>query len=136
MVVIDGKNLVFGRAATHIAKRLLNGEEVQLVNAEHMVFIGNPASLVDRFRKRRQVQHKGTPEKSPSWPKVPNLLVRRMIRGMLPWKKPRGKVAYKKLRVFTGNPKNLPSESIKGIECKTTFRSMKVLELCRQLGYS
>ncbi len=135
MAVIDGRNLIFGRAASHIAKKLLNGEDIQLINAEEMVMIGNPAALVARFKLRRQAQHKGTPEKSPSWPKVPNLLVRRMIRGMLPWKKPRGKAAYKKLHVFLGNPKNLQGSPIQGIECKTTFRSMKVKELCKQLGY-
>lgn len=135
MVVIDGTNLIFGRAASQIAKKLLNGEDVQLVNAEHMVMIGNPPALIERFKLRRQVQHKGTPERSPSWPKVPNLLVRRMIRGMLPWKKPRGKSAYKKLHVFTGNPKNLKATSIKGVECKTTFRSMTINELCKHIGY-
>src|SRR3989338_6244877 len=105
MVVIDGTGLILGRAASQMAKKLLQGEEVHLINAEKLVLTGNPQSIIENYRVRRRLQNKGTPEHSPVWPKVPSLLVRRIIRGMLPWKSPRGKQAFKRLRVYISNPK-------------------------------
>lgn len=106
MAVIDGSGLIFGRLASHIAKRLLNGESIDLVNAEKIVLSGSPAFIIDKFKKRRAAQNKATPEHSPSLSRLPHLLVKRMIRGMLPRDKAHGRAALKRLMVYTGNPKN------------------------------
>ena len=136
MLVIDGTNLILGRAASQIAKKLLQGEQVNLVNAENMVILGSPNQIIEKYMQRRRIQHKGTPEKSPSWPKMPNLLVRRIIRGMLPWKRSRGKDAYKKLFVYAGNPKKLDSKKLDNAELKSAARYITILELCKKLGYA
>ena len=34
MIVIDAENLIMGRLASHVAKMLLSGDEVAIVNAE------------------------------------------------------------------------------------------------------
>ena len=137
MVIVDGKNLIFGRAASRIAKKVLQGEEVHLVNAELMVISGDPVATADKLRIRKRAKHKGTPEYSPKWPKVPHMLVKRMIRGMLPWRSARGRAAYKKLMVYTGNPKKLvPGERIESTELKKGAKFMTILDLCRRIGYS
>ena len=136
MIVLDGNRLIFGRLATHVAKKLLQGEEVHVINAENIVITGDRLGIIERYRQRRRLQHKGTPEHSPVWPRMPNLLVRRMIRGMLPWKSSRGKEAYKRLRVYSSNPKRLANpvtlETAK--LAREELPHMTVLELCRQLG--
>lgn len=136
MLVVDAKNMIFGRLASQIAKKLLMGEEIQLVNAEQIVIKGNPHQIIERYITKRKLQHKGTPERSPKWPKLPHLFVKRLIRGMLPRTKSRGKEALKRLMVYTGNPKNLP-ETIK-IE-KATFDGLSkhttILDICKQIGY-
>jgi large subunit ribosomal protein L13 len=136
MVVIDGTGAVFGRLATQVAKALLNGEEIQLVNSENMLISGDPKVLTQKFLARRRIQNKGTPEYSPKWPKVPHLLVKRMIRGMLPHKSARGREAIKRLMVYTGNPKNLKADDkfIKS-NLSSGVRSMKVRDLCKMIGY-
>jgi len=138
MIVVDGKGLIFGRVASHIAKAVLTGEDVHLINAEEMVLSGDPKMITDKFHLRRAAKHKGTPEHSPKWPKVPHMLVKRMIRGMLPYKYPRGKAALKKLMVYTGNPKNLsPGGADFGKpEPRKGSRRIKILDLCRMIGYS
>ncbi len=137
MVVIDGKGMIFGRLASRVAKAVLTGEEVQLINAEQMLLSGNPKAITAKFRARRAAQHKGTPEHSPKWPKVPHMLVKRMIRGMLPWKSTRGRDAYKRLLVYTGNPKNLsPGAGAKVPELKVGIRRMTIGDLCKMIGYS
>ena len=136
MLVIDGTNLILGRAASQIAKKLLQGEQVHLVNAENIIIVGTPKQIIEKYTQRRRIQHKGTPEHSPSWPKVPNLLVRRIVRGMLPWKKSTGKQAYKKLFVYTGNPKKLDAKKLENAIFRSTTKFVTILELCKSIGYS
>lgn len=136
MQIIDGTNLVFGRAASRIAKTLLQGGEVKLINAERMILSGSRRVIVERYRTKRRLQNKANPEKSPKWPKVPHLLVKRMLRGMLPWKSKRGRDAHKRLRVYTGNPESLkPSSELKSCSFRGLSKNITVLELCEQLGY-
>lgn len=137
MVVVDGKDMVFGRLASQIAKSLLNGEEIQLINAEQMVICGSPKMITERLQVRRRLQNKGTPEYSPKWPKLPHMLVKRMIRGMLPFKTARGREAHRKLLVYTGNPKSLtPEDKFAKSTVRKGIRKIKIIDLCRLIGYN
>lgn len=137
MLVVDGTNMIFGRLASQIAKKLIGGEEVHLINAEKMVIRGNPAQIAGRYLTKRGIKHKGTPERSPVWSRVPHMLVKRMIRGMLPRKTTRGKDALGRLRVYTGNPKRM-HESIKfeGAAFDGVSKHITVHALCRRIGYT
>jgi len=133
--VVDGSGLVFGRMATAVAKQLLGGEHVYIINAEDIVISGSKKVIIDKYHRRRQLKNKADPEKSPHYPRVPYMLVKRMIRSMLPWKKARGKAAYKRLRVFGKNSENLkPNYEIKEAK-KSVLFGMTVKELCSELGY-
>ena len=137
MQVIDGTNLVFGRASSRIAKSLLEGEEIKLINAEKMILTGRKDVIVERYMTKRRLQNKATPEHSPKWPRVPHLLVKRMVRGMLPWKTKRGREAHKRLKVYTGNPENLkPTLNMEDCEFKGLSKHITILELCKHLGYN
>ncbi len=137
MSVIDGTNLILGRLASNVAKMLLKGEEVHIINAEKIRLIGNSKSIVDRYLQKRRLQNKGTPEKSPHYSRVPHLFVKRVIRGMVPWKKATGKNAIKRLRVYSGNPKDLKNfVSIEKIRADERKKSITVYEVCKQLGYN
>ncbi len=137
MQVIDCNNMIFGRVASHVAKAALSGEDVHLINAEKMVMCGNPDAIAARYLQKRRLQNKGTPEYSPKWSKVPHLLVKRLIRGMLPWRTARGKAAYRKYMVYAGNPKKLESnKKIEKAEFDGINKHITILDLCRRLGYS
>lgn len=135
MIIVDGTNMVLGRVASRIAKKLMQGEEVHLINAEALVVSGSTAGNVENYTQRRRLQHKGTPEYSPKWPKVPHLLVRRVVRGMLPFKKAKGRAAFRKLKVYAGNP-NIKgkAEVFEEARNRGLARSLTIRELCRQLG--
>lgn len=133
MLVFDGDGAVVGRLAAKVAKHLIKGEEVHVINAEKMMVSGNKSKIVERYRVRRRLKSKQNPEKSPKWPKTPNGLVRRIIRGMLPIKKTSGRNAFKRLRVYTGNPKNF--EKAEKVETKELVKKITVGELCRELGW-
>ena len=138
MIIIDAENARIGRVGTFVAKKLLEGEEVSIINAEEAVISGSPKTIVAKYIHRRQLQFKGNPEKSPYWPKVPDRFVKRLIRGMVPRKKPKGKTAYARLKVYIGKPEGLKGEAVKveGAEMGTLTKYIKIHELCRQLGYN
>lgn len=137
MVVIDAENARIGRLSTHVAKELLNGNEVHVVNAEKAVISGNPKNILEKYQERRSYQYKGNPDKSPKWPKAPHLFVRRLIRGMLPRKKAKGRTAYKKLRVYVGRPETVKGEvrKIEGADIGELSKYMRISELCKLLGH-
>ncbi|MBN2121847.1 50S ribosomal protein L13 [Candidatus Micrarchaeota archaeon] len=137
MIVIDAKDARLGRLSTFVAKKLLEGEEVRIINAEEAVLSGKPQVTIEKYNARRQLQFKGNPEKSPYWPKVPDRFVKRLIRGMLPRKKARGREAYGKLRVYMGVPADVKGEPVKveGAELGKLTKYIKIKELCRHIGY-
>ncbi len=113
-MIIDGKDLILGRLATYAAKRSLEGDSVIIVNAEKVVLTGNKKLLLKNFIER---QHMGHAYNGPFYPKMPDRIVRRTIRGMLPYKQERGMKAYKRIKCFMGLPesyKNQPLETVPG----------------------
>ncbi len=135
-MIVDGTDMVFGRLASQVAKKLMMGEEVQLVNAEKLVIVGNPKQISQRYLTKRGIRNKGTPERSPVWPKLPHLLVKRMIRGMLPRDSARGRAALKRLRVYTGNPKKLEASRLEDASYDGMSKHVTIHEICRSIGYT
>jgi large subunit ribosomal protein L13 len=140
-IVIDAKDKVLGRLASTVAKDLLNGKKVAIVNAELAFVTGNKIALISKYRTRLNLQEKENPEHSPYWPRRPDMLVRRVVRGMLPYhKKPSGKTAYRNLRVFMGVPAMLSKAKLTTVDTKAPkkmyVKYLYVKELSQLLGYT
>ncbi len=101
LTVIDATDRVLGRLASIVAKKLLNGEEIVIVNAEKAVVSGKPENTNEYFLGKI---HRGDRHKGPFYPKNSDQLFRRVVRGMLPWRKDRGQEAFRRLKVFSGQP--------------------------------
>jgi large subunit ribosomal protein L13 len=99
--VVDASDLILGRAASLIAKRLLKGEEIVVVNAEKSVVTGHRAMVLDFYIANRA---RGSKRTGPHYPRYPDRIFRRTVRGMLPHLKSRGKVAFDRLEVHIGVP--------------------------------
>ncbi len=132
--IIDATGLVLGRMATDVAKRAKNGEDVHIVNAEKAIITGaSKKSIEARYRFKREV---GTMRKGPFFPREPHLIVKRTVRGMLPYQKSDGRAAYKRIKAYIGVPKELAGQDTIQVEAaKREARSfMTVSELSRFLG--
>jgi len=106
--VIDGAGHILGRLASIVAKRLLKGEKIIIVNAEKVIVSGERRRVIESYKLLFNVGTLKNPYKGGiRRPRSPENIVRRAIRGMLPIDKPKGKMAYKNLRVFTGIPPEL-----------------------------
>jgi len=134
--VVDVDNLILGRMATVVAKRLLNGEDVIILNSEKAVISGKKHSRVEETKKRLEIGH---PRKGPYFPRRPDRFVKRVIRGMLPRKKPKGKDAYRRLRVFIGVPKEFEEKQMETIPEaraeKLKCPYVKVSQLTEEIGW-
>ena len=104
VIVVNADRLILGRMATTVAKRLLNGEEIAVVNAEKAVISGRKGNKVTEAKEFLGV---GGVNRGPYHYRRPDMVVRKTIKGMLPFKKPKGKEAYRRLKVFIGVPEDL-----------------------------
>lgn len=113
MLIYDAENQILGRLSSVIAKKLLEGEKVFVVNVEKACIAGNPKYTIKKYLERI---HRGDPKHGPFFPKQPEGIFRRAVRGMLPIKKPKGRKAFKNLRVFVRIPEELKDKKFEKIE--------------------
>ncbi len=137
-LIINGENKVLGRLASVVAKKLLNGYTIEIVNAEKCVISGNKKSIVTRYRQRTKIRTKSNPRRGPFHPHRADLIVKRTIRGMLPRKKAKGIEAYRRLRVYRGIPEHIKPEQITELTevpsaDKFNYRLLTVEELEKRL---
>ncbi|MHA1448005.1 MAG: 50S ribosomal protein L13 [Candidatus Hodarchaeales archaeon] len=107
-LIVDAENMILGRLASEIAKYLLREtENVVIVNAEKCLITGNPRYVVEKYRRRAAKRTLTNPLRGPFYPRSPTKIVRRTVRGMLPWKKAKGKEAYGRLKVYLSIPEEI-----------------------------
>ena len=131
--IIDASGATLGRLSTNTAKRLLKGEEIAIINSEKAIISGKKFSIKERYKQKREV---GTYRKGPFYPRMPDKIVKRTIRGMIPYQTPHGRTAIKKLKCYMGVPKIFEGkkfETIKEAE-KQPVDFITIEELSRSLG--
>jgi len=135
MILIDGTDQVLGRMATQVAKKLISGEEVVIINAEKVIISGSKKAVFEEYTHKFS---QGGLRKGPFYPRSPDRIVRRAIRGMLAYDKPHGKEAFKRLKVYIGTNGFNPKDSIlKPMEEKDKpYRYVYVGDISRHLGSS
>jgi len=135
--VINANGLILGRMASMIAKRLLNGEGIIVVNAEKAVLSGSRKSRVMEAKEFLEVGH---PKMGPHHYRRPDRIVRKTVRGMLPYKQPKGKQAYKRLKVFIGIPdelKDRKTETLTEAQAKKlTCPYFTLGEFAKEIGWN
>lgn len=105
MIVVDGTGHILGRLASRVAKLLLEGNRVVIVNSEKVLLSGGRKSTINEFLSRLEIKSRVNPEYGPYHPRRPENIVSRTVRGMLPMRKSRGALAYDRLKVFPGVPR-------------------------------
>ncbi len=150
-LVVDAEGKILGRMASYVAKELLKGKRVAIVNAEKAIITGNPQTILKKYLTRRSIQSTIHPRKSPVQPRTPDRIVWKTVRGMLPMKKAKGREALRRLRVFIGVPEELADVekdvglkenerayvkyTVESLKPKKTKGYVTVLWLAKQLGW-
>jgi len=103
-IVIDATDQIMGRLASYTAKNALNGNTVVVLNAEKAVISGRKSNIVEEAKRRLKTRTLANQTTAPVHQRRPDLYLRRVVRGMLPWKKAKGKAAFHRVLVFMGVP--------------------------------
>ena len=90
-MIIDGEGLVLGRLASKVSKILLAGESVDILNAEKIIISGNRDWAYYKYKQRIDRASISNPrDMGPKYPRRPDDIFRRTVRGMIPYKQPKG----------------------------------------------
>jgi len=103
-IYVNAENHVLGRLASKVAKLALNGYEVHIVNSEKVVITGKRDVILEEWKHK--IIERGDWYKGPFYPKRPDKILRRVIKGMLP-KSWRGRIAFSRVRTYIGVPEEL-----------------------------
>jgi len=145
--VYDASDVVMGRLASVVAKQLLSarregrGDRVIVINSEKAIVSGSRESVFAEYQERYELNH---PRKGPFFPRMPDLILKRTVRGMLPYqKKSSGRAAFKSLRVEIGCPSHLSGDDLpenhelvqsKSLERGLPERFVRLGEISESLG--
>jgi len=133
---VNAEGLIVGRLCSKVAKRLLNGEEVIILNAEKAVFSGKKKAKVLEGHIFLEV---GAPERGPFHYRRPDRYLRKVVRGMVPYKQPKGKNAFKRLKVFMGIPLEFKDQQLITFEEASSADlkgpHMTLGELAKEIGW-
>lgn len=113
VTLVNAEGLLLGRMASIIASRALHGEKFLVVNAEKIVISGSRARVLSNYGRKRS---RGSREGGPFFPRRPDHIAKRTIRGMLPYKRERGIAAMKSIRIYVGIPNELAGKEFTTID--------------------
>ena len=115
-LVYDATDRILGRLASLVAKQLISArkegreQRVIIYNAEHAVVSGPRTRVLANYDGKYKLNHA---RKGPFYPRMPDQILKRTVRGMLPYQKnSSGRGALRDLRVMIGKPSNLSGDEL------------------------
>jgi large subunit ribosomal protein L13 len=134
---IDAENAILGRLGSRIAKRAMLGDTIKILNCEKIVISGSKENTVEKYHYL--MKYMGRPVKGPYYSRMPDRFVRRILRGMLPHNKLKGREAYRRIMCYIGVPvefKNQKLIKIEGTDVSRlkTLKKAYVGEVCKAVG--
>jgi large subunit ribosomal protein L13 len=137
--VFNAENMVVGRLGAQAAKAALKGDKVVIVNVEKAIITGDRHTVIAAFKEKFKIKTSYNPKKGPLHERRPDKMVRKMIRGMLPWPRPRGQDAYKRISVYMGVPEEYSEKELIVLEdskyTSLTRKFITVAALSHELGW-
>ena len=138
-VVVDASSCIAGRICSHVSKLLLQGKRVTIVNAEKAMLSGNRYKTIDSYKEHLGINSVTNPIHGPFHPRRPDTILSKMVRGMVPKRKPSGLSAFKHLRVYIGVPEGMKGAKMEFFEdskiTKPESYYISIAEVAKQIGW-
>jgi len=139
ILVVDGENQILGRLASLVAKKLLLGYRVVVVNTEKIVVSGERRMVVDSYKALFKATTHRNPERTGvRRPRTPVRLFKSAVKNMLP-KNRRGENAAKRLRAYVGVPEEFEEEKpVRFAEAEASRLGRKYVllgDIAREMGW-
>jgi large subunit ribosomal protein L13 len=111
-----------------------------VLNAEKALVSGSRNSVINQWKEKLELSSRVNPIYGPIHPRRPDNILRRMVRGMVPRRKPKGPMAMKRLRVYIGTPSDVKSKKLTQFADAAASRPIPVYvtmaELSKNLGWN
>jgi len=135
-IYINAENLIVGRLASYSAKKALLGNTIKILNCEKSVMTGDRQYILGKYKDKRQM---GNTSNGPYIQRLPDRFVRRIIRGMLSYKKPRGKEALGRILCYVGVPLEFKDKKMitlpdANVSKTKSLRYLQIKEICSNMG--
>ncbi len=139
-IVVDATDHIAGRLSSNVAKLLLKGNRVSIVNCDKIMISGTRSNIISEYREFLEINSINHWKHGPKHPRRPDTIMKKMIRGMLPREKPSGKKAHQRLRTFIGSPKEVKSlkktKFEKAMIKKSSSNYTTMADLGRTIGWT
>jgi large subunit ribosomal protein L13 len=140
-IVVDATDHVAGRLASNVAKLLIKGNRVSVVNCEKIMMSGTRSNQIQEYREFLEINSIINYKHGPKHYRRPDTVMAKMIRQMLPFdRKPSGKESFQRLRTYIGSPKEIKSigkiQFEKAKIRKTASNYTQLGELCKVIGWT
>ncbi|HYA22078.1 MAG TPA: uL13 family ribosomal protein, partial [Thermoproteota archaeon] len=89
-----------------------DGKKVVVVNAGGAVISGTKEATLREIQEFATVRSAVNPKNTPRHFSRPDMMMKRIIRGMLPRRKPRGREALKRLKIYLETPTTVEGEPL------------------------
>jgi large subunit ribosomal protein L13 len=140
VIYVDASGQIAGRLCSKISKLLLHGKRIVVVNAEKALISGKRESVINEWKQKLEISSRVNPIHGPIHYRRPDNILRRMIRGMVPYKEGKGRSAMKRLRVYIGVPESFLRLKLEKFEDASAPRPVPlyttISEVARNLGWN
>ncbi|KAK1348110.1 ribosomal protein L13 [Hamiltosporidium tvaerminnensis] len=106
-IVVDGKDHIAGKLGSFIAKHLLEGYTIKVVNADLVVFNRSLKKAVEWYKDYLRKKSRINPLRGPFHYHEPSKLFFRVVKRMVQYQIKKGKNALSRLTIFEGIPQDL-----------------------------
>ncbi len=126
---VDATGVQLGRLGSFVVKSALKGDEVFVLNSEKSIISGNKKDILTEITSLRNKG--GNSLKGPTVPRPAERLLKRMIRGMLPWDRQRGRDAFKKIKCFKSGEFDDSKVEVIKLKTRLPFKYIELKEVSR-----
>lgn len=131
-IIINGEGCIAGRVASFVAKKALQGNKIIIVNCNKIVILGKKKNILENYQKK--FSRGRDPQKGPHFHRVSDKIMRRIVRGMLPWTKTKGREAFRKVHCFKDIPEKYKGKEMVVVAKADAINFLSLGKLCKLIG--
>lgn len=130
-IIVDVSGAILGRVCSFIAKQALLGKKVIVVNCDEARVSGQRRMIINEYHIARV--RGGTSLNGPHFPKHPERLVKRTVRGMLSYTQQRGLDALKRVICYTNTPAEYADAKKITMKANTKSKTIPLKDLAGEI---
>jgi large subunit ribosomal protein L13 len=128
-IYVDATETQLGRLGSFVVKSALKGDEVFVLNSEKAIISGNKEDIIGEITNLRNKG--GSSLRGPKVPRPAERLLKRLIRGMLPWDRQRGRDAYKRIKCYKSGEFDDSKVEVIKLKTRLPFKYVELKEVSR-----